>query len=143
MSDSEIITRRTVLVPLLQGAVWLASMTISVLCDFGNNVLDHDNVTRRLLAFALISLFFELLFTFIDMLFALSGFRISNDLRFKIQLRTISFLIFSVPMAVWAFISLNWIVIILMFGCLAGFKSGLMQAIAEIDNTKIPMFDIV
>lgn len=138
MVESRIIKYRTLLVPILQGLVWFASITISVFYDFGGG-----DVTRRLLLFGILCLFFELLFVFIDMLFALNGYSIDRNLRFHIQLRNFPFLIFGVPTAVCAFISINWIVIVFLFALLAGLKSGLLQAIVEIDNNKEPLFHII
>ncbi|MBD5261382.1 MAG: hypothetical protein HDS38_04540 [Bacteroides sp.] len=142
MTESKIIKRRTVLVPLLQGLVWLASISVSIFYDFGGSFPD-GSVTRRLLTFGIISLFFELLFVVIDMLFALSGYRISRSLSFHIQMRTFPFVIFGIPFAVMAYISTNWIDIVVLFICLAGLKSGLLQAIVEIDKDKVPQFDVL
>lgn len=133
--------RRTIVIPILQGLVWAASILISIFLNF-DDIESETHTTRSLLIFAYIILIFELGFILVDISLALNGYYIDRNLKFHIQCRNIPFAIFAIPLCVYDYISVHWICIFFSIIALAGLKSGMLQTVVEIDDKKKSTFDL-
>lgn len=133
--------RRSFLIPVLQGVVWISSIGFSVFFDFGG-AFPTLSVVRKLLLFVAISIFFELLLVLLDLKFALNGYVIDRDLAFRLQTFTIPFLICASCSIMPAFLFAGFpavICLIVSCGCL---KAGLLHSVCVVDNKKVEVFNI-
>lgn len=131
-------TIRCLVVPVMQGLVWLASMGFSIFFDFGDG---FPNVgARNVLMFGVIILLFEILVICIDLKFALAGFRINRNINFLLHCRSVPFLILSFPLASQALLNIDVLSISMFISDLAVLKMSVIHVQASTDEYKIPLY---
>lgn len=133
--------KRSVLLPILQGVVWVSSIGVSVFFDFGGSY-PSTSVVRKLLVFVIITIFFEVLLVLFDIKYALKGYVIDKDLAWVLQTRTIPLLICVSCSVVPAFLFAGYISITSLIISCGAFKSGLLHSVSVIDAKKIEDYNI-
>lgn len=131
--------KRCVLIPVLQGVVWAASIAFSIFFDFGG-IYPNEFGVRNVLGFGIIILFFEMLAVCLDIKFALEGFVIDKDLSFALQSKVIPLVVVSLCLLANAIANVGSFQLVLLILFLTFSKISILHAQAMIDENRIPEF---
>lgn len=119
-------------IPIMMGLVWVGSFFVS----FFSELQDVSLLFRFISTFNII-LFFELLLMYWDMCLSLENFDLHIDHSFKVQCRTVPFMILSLPFGIMS-VAGGWL-LPLYITILFCAKTGMHHSVIYIDKHKTPI----
>ena len=114
-------------IPILMGLIWIGSFLVSFFAEFQ----DISLLFRLFCTFNLI-LLFELLLMYWDICLSLENFDLHIDHSFKMQCRTVPFMILALPFGVMSIIG-GWPLVIYITTLFCA-KTGMHHSVAYIDK---------